>query len=632
VGRAVATRGVALVVMPWYPLALPSYQAGIAGAVLRQAGIATYTHSLTLQFMEHCVTATADRPLPERLTVADYRAISERQPGLGLREWIFAVSPFRDAPDPDAAYLSYLRSRKVTESEIAKVCAMREIVPAFLQQCVQAVLASRPRVVLLTLTPPWGETVAALVLAKMLKARDPSLSVVLFGGDADGPMGAALHRGFPWVDVVVRGDAEPVLVDVVKDLVAGGPIRSLPGLCYRDAGGSIVVPLSSAVAPMDEMPTPDYDEYFERLETMSFVAEVGPQVRLQQETSRGCWWGEKAHCTFCGLNRSNMTYRSKSPERVVEEMSALAGRYQRLDFHCVDFIFDPAYLREVLPKLRDAPHDFSLYYEVKSNLRREHVALFREAGAQYLQPGIESFSTPILKLMLKGVTGLQNVRLLKWCAEYGIHAIWNIVWGIPGEPPEEYARMADLVESLTHLSAPSLCGLVMHRFSPYHNRPQDFGLETLGPLPWHRLVYPVEDDVLADLAYEFDYRHLDGRNPETYARPLLEAVARWNAAPEGYRSLRYRRGPGFVVVEDRRPNLSPADYTFEDREARVFLACRDGATAADVHAQLQAAGIDDLDVDDVKDFLDELVALRLAYAEGGRYLALPLPVNLREPS
>jgi len=329
VGRAVATRGVALVVMPWYPLALPSYQAGIAGAVLRQAGIATYTHSLTLQFMEHCVTATADRPLPERLTVADYRAVSERQPGLGLREWIFAVSPFRDAPDPDAAYLSYLRSRKVTESEIAKVCAMREIVPAFLQQCVQAVLASRPRVVLLTLTPPWGETVAALVLAKMLKARDPSLSVVLFGGDADGPMGAALHRGFPWVDVVVRGDAEPVLVDVVKDLVAGGPIRSLPGLCYRDAGGSTVVPLSSAVAPMDEMPTPDYDEYFERAGRLGLPT---GHVALPFESARGCWWGAKHHCTFCGLNGGTMMYRAMPTAQARELFEDLFARYGGEEF------------------------------------------------------------------------------------------------------------------------------------------------------------------------------------------------------------------------------------------------------------------------------------------------------------
>jgi hypothetical protein len=142
-------------------------------------------------------------------------------------------------------------------------------------------------------------------------------------------------------------------------------------------------------------------------------------------------------------------------------------------------------------------------------------------------------------------------------------------------------------------------------------------------------VYPVDDDVLGDLAHDFDYRHVDGRDPETYVRPLVEAVEAWSTAPEAYRSLRYRRGPDFVVIQDRRPNLV-ADYVFEDREARVFLACRDGATAAEAHAQLLAAGIDDQDVDDVRDFLDELLALRLAYEEGGRYLALPLPVDLKE--
>ena len=616
------TPSVTLLVMPWYPLALPSIQVGTLAAVLRQAGIATATRWLTLDFMDHCVT--------ERLTPADYKAVSEKQPGLGLREWIFAVPPFRDAPAENEAYLAYLRQQQVDEAEIANACRMRALVPGFLERCAETVLADGPRVVGFTLTSPFSESVPALVLAKMLKARDASLSIVFFGTDCDGPMGAALHRAFPWVDVVVRGEAEPILAGLVKDLFVGGPIRPTPGLCYRDGGRSVALSQTNAVAPMDDMPTPDYDEYFARLEQATFADEVGPEVRLQHETSRGCWWGEKSHCTFCGLNGTSMAYRSKSPDRVVAELTALAERYQRLDFHCVDLIFDPGYLRQVLPRLRDAAHDFGLFYEIKSNLRREHVELLRDAGTHFLQPGIESLSTPILQATRKGVTAFQNVRLLKWCAEYGIRVFWNIVWGIPGEPPEEYARMADAIASLTHLTPPTLCRLVMHRFSPYHERPAEFGLETLGPLPWYRLVYPVGDDVLADLAHDFDYRHVDGRDPDAYVQPLREAIEAWQAAPEGYRSLRYRRGPGFVVVQDRRPGLAAADYTFEEREAQLFLACRDGATVAQAHADLQRQGADDLDVEDVKAFLDELVGFRLLYAEDGRYLALPLPANLPE--
>ena len=251
----------------------------------------------------------------------------------------------------------------------------------------------------------------------------------------------------------------------------------------------------------------------------------------------------------------------------------------------------------------------------------------------FLQPGIESLSTPILALMRKGVTAFQNVRLLKWCAEYGIHVFWNVIYGFPGEPPEEYARLADVLPSLTHLAVPELCRLAIHRFSPYHNRPGEFGLEVLGPLPWYRLVYPADDATLADLAYNFEYRHADGRDPETYVAPLRAVIEAWRAGGvAGDRALRYRRGPGFLVVHDRRPNLEPADYSFDEREARLFLACEDGATAAEALAALPETEAADLDLVEVQEFLDGLVASRLMYEEGGRYLALPLPDRGLTPS
>jgi ribosomal peptide maturation radical SAM protein 1 len=259
---------------------------------------------------------------------------------------------------------------------------------------------------------------------------------VFGGGNCDGPMGAALHRVFPWIDVVVRGEAERILPDLVRDLLVGGEIRPRPGLCYRDGERSVAVPQAgAATVAMDEIPTPQFDEYFERLAKTGFTAEVMREVRLPYETSRGCWWGAKSHCTFCGLNGSTMAFRSKSDDRVVEELTALARHHERVDFTLVDTTLDMRYFRDVLPRLRESGHDLSLYYETKSNLRREQVRLLREAGVDFLQPGIESLSTPILKLMRKGVTALQNVRLLKWCAEYGIQVYWNVIYGFPGEPP-----------------------------------------------------------------------------------------------------------------------------------------------------------------------------------------------------
>ncbi len=609
---------------------MPSIQLGLLQSVLEREGIRTEVATLALAFMEHCRAESARLPGAERIDLADYEAVASDYSGIGLGDWIFAVPPFRDAAESDARYLAFLRARRVPAADIEKALTMRRLVPSFLDRMADEILAAGPRVV--GFTSSFGQTAPSLVLAQLLKRREPSLAVVFGGANCEGPMGAALHRTFPWVDVVVRGEAERILPDLMRDLLSGEPVRPRPGFCYRNGDRSVVVPQAGGgEVSIDESPMPIFDEYFDRLAKSSFAAELARDVTLVYESARGCWWGAKSHCTFCGLNGTSMAFRSKSPARVVQELTALARRYGRLDFQMVDNILDLRYFRDLLPRLRETGYSFDLFYETKANLRREQVRLLREAGVTRIQPGLESLSTPILRRMRKGVTAFQNVRLLKWCAEYGVRVYWNVIFGFPGELPDEYARMAEVVPSLAHFEPPTLGGLVLDRFSPYQERPGEFGLEILGPRSWYQYVYDADDATLMDLAYTFEYRHLDGRDPETYVAPLRRAIDTWRAnGARSYRTLRYRRGPGFLVVHDRRPDLEPADYSFEEREAQLYLACEDGATAAEACASLRATGVTDVDADDVEAFLDELVELRLVYEENGRYLALALPANLLE--
>lgn len=620
-----------LVAMPWQVLQLPSIQLGTLQPLLEGAGIRTEVRSFKLDFMEHCRLATRELPEERRIGLADYEAVAADHYWVGLGEWIFAASAFPGAAARGAAYLDYVRGHGVPERDLDKAVAMRDLVPAFLEVCRDDVLSAGPRVVGFTST--FSQTVPSLALARMLKEADPSLAVVFGGANCDGPMGAALLRAFSWVDVVVRGEAEAIVVELMRDLLAGRSPRSRPGLCYREAGEPVVVSQrGGGEIPMDRLPVPRYDEYFERLAKTGFAPEILAEVRVPFESARGCWWGAKSHCTFCGLNGSSMAFRSKSPARALEEMETLVRRYGRLDLQAVDNIIDVRYLRDVLPRLRDRGHDLSLFYETKANLRKDQVRLLHESGVDRIQPGIESLSSPILSLMRKGVTAFQNVRLLKWCAEYGLRVFWNVIYGFPGEPPEEYARMASLVPALEHLAPPSLGPLVLDRFSPYHERPRDFGLEIVGPLPYYEMIYPAEAAILADLAYSFQYAHADDRDPDAYVLPLRRAIEGWRAASgTGYRALRYRRGPGCLLVQDGRPHSERANYTFGETEAAVYLACADGATADDVHATLGAAG-EELGVEEIREFLDELTRSRLVYAEGGRYLALALPWRLPEPA
>jgi hypothetical protein len=237
-------------------------------------------------------------------------------------------------------------------------------------------------------------------------------------------------------------------------------------------------------------------------------------------------------------------------------------------------------------------------------------------------------STPILRLMRKGVTGLQNLRLLKWCAEIGITPAWNLLYGFPGEPPEEYDYMRDLVPSLVHLEPPMFMPIELERFSPYFDRPSEYGIEIIGPLPHYRFLYSITPEELTNLAYDFEFRYVDGRDPLTYTKGLAEEIDRWRELKErAVGSLYYRRGPGFLLVQDRRPGLETADYRFDGIEAKIYLACDAGTTAAQIYKQFVAEGDDSMDVVEIENYLQELVEARLMYREGNSFLSLAVAVS-----
>lgn len=641
-GSCLVGRGISLVAMPWASLETPSIQLGVLTEMLRREGLHVTPHSLfveaALYFSEH--STALDPPL----TVEDYQQVANHGWSVGLGDWVFANAACDDA------YVAYLRSERVPERTVQSAGQFRALAPAFLEHCASEILSDGAAIVGFTST--FSQNLASLALARLLKQRHPEIIVVFGGANCDGDMGAALHRLFPWVDIVVRGEAEPVFPGLCQEILAGKPITPRPGLCLRRDGQSVAVPLvgEPRTAP-DDFPMPNYDEFFDRLERTPMGRQVRYDVRLPIETSRGCWWGSKMHCTFCGLNGSTMAFRSKRPERALDEIVTLAQRYRQLDFEAVDNIMDMAYLRDLLPQLAEARRrglDYTFFYETKANLRHEHVRALRDAGVVRIQPGIESLSTPILRLMRKGITALQNIRLLKWAARYDVHVTWNVIYGFPGEPQEEYIRMADLVPSLVHLKPPGLVRLQVHRFSPYHDTPAAWGLHIVGPAPYYPFLYDLNTHDLLDLAYCFDYDYVRDENegigaaqlhpppdpgppdPESYVAPLRDALRAWDDSyrRSGYRSLRYWSGPGFIRIRDVRPGLPAREYVLRDVQAEIYLRCDAGTTPRMIRDTLLADGIGDVPVQDIAGFLDMLAERRLVYAEGGRYLSLALPMNV----
>jgi hypothetical protein len=155
----------------------------------------------------------------------------------------------------------------------------------------------------------------------------------------------------------------------------------------------------------------------------------------------------------------------------------------------------------------------------------------------------------------------------------------------------------------------------------------------MGPLPKYKFLYSVSSEALSNLAYDFEHRYLDRRDPETYITGLRDAVDRWRQFSEddpGY--LGYRRGPGFVTVEDRRAGLEAADYTFDGIEGKIYLACDAGATADHLSTQFAVDCNEELDAKVIEEFLDQLVQAQLMYREGNSFLSLAIPITTAPPA
>jgi len=200
---------------------------------------------------------------------------------------------------------------------------------------------------------------------------------------------------------------------------------------------------------------PDFDEYFyARKQGGYHYSDQAQGVLLPIETARGCWWGVKNHCTFCGLNRSGMEFRSKRVENVIEQLDELSRRYGILDFNAIDNIIEPEYIDKLFGQLSEANTDIRLHYEVRPSLSRVQLKHMRQGGLFSIQPGVESFSTHILKLMKKHTTGVRNLELIKWSTYYGINNLYNILLRFPGETAEDYRAQCDVIAKIHHFQAP----------------------------------------------------------------------------------------------------------------------------------------------------------------------------------
>ena len=543
----------------------------------------------------------------------------------GIGEWFFRQSAFPDAPDNTE---DYFRRYRFGGAEAAG--AVRRIVEdrrphldAFLDGLIDAHGLDQADMV--GFTSFFAQNVASLAMALRLKRRRPDLVTIIGGPNCESVMGQTLVREVPQLDWVFSG---PALVSFPRFLEAWLEGRAddtaIDGVFSRGNGAGWRAGTIAAIGrdrPLDEVVELDYEPFLAAVETAFPDGAIKPLLFF--ETSRGCWWGQRSHCSFCGLNGDSMGFRAMRPDLAVPYIRSLfrwAGRARRFD--AVDNIIPKSYLAEVLPEL-DTPAGAGLFYEVRADLSPDDLAGLAKAGVRVVQPGIEALNTGTLKLMGKGTTAFNNLGFLKSCLGHDVFPIWNLLVGFPGEGPEPYAKYVEDMPALVHLPPPGgVFPVRFDRFSPYFHKAAEYGL-TLTPFDYYGLTYPFAEDAVASLAYYFmddsgdaEYlRHVNHWLPE-----LRRAFAAWHArwyAPGELPPPRLHRLPDGRVHDSRFGAVEL--HTLSAAEDSLLRHLDKPAGRSALPEALAGA-------------VDGLLSRRLLFAEGGRLMSLVLATEPPRPS
>lgn len=502
-----------IVCMPFAELPRPPLAPGLLSAILNRDGVS-------------CRTLHANLRFGERIGIDDWGMVVKTHPSHFIPDYLFSHVAFPDRCVPVDVFIDQLEGRHWSLRDLkvrgydTKLKTIQDKVTPFVDELADEILAQKPNVVGCSST--FVQQVPSLALLRVIKEKSPETITMLGGANCEMVMGQAIHEHCPWVDVVMSGEGDAALAPLVRQLKESGadiPAESVPGGVFvrqhREKGYPLE-PGRLSYRDLDALPTPDYSEFFE---TLKRCPSIDGNFSLSAESSRGCWWGQQKGCTFCGLNGKGAGYAAKEPQRFLNELHELNETYDIAQFSLADNIIAKDYFTSLLPALEAEGAPYSLFYETKSNLRRKHVEAFRRAGVGWIQPGVESLSTGLLKHMRKGAEAWEHVQLLKLVLEYGIRIQWFILHDFPGEQDEWYAEMADLVPLITHLQNPvNMIPLQYCRFSEYYDNAEQYGLD-LAPPPMARFAYPFEEGALSKMMYVFEPK--EGRPSDQEVISLL---------------------------------------------------------------------------------------------------------------
>ena len=228
--------------------------------------------------------------------------------------------------------------------------------------------------------------------------------------------------------------------------------------------------------------------------------------------------------------------------------------------------------------------------------------------------------------MKKGVTGCQNVRMLRDVESLCMQAEWNYLCGFPGESENDYAPVIRQFPALHHLRPPaSASRIVIERFSPYHSGAEP-GFPDLRAADQYRITYDLPEPELMDLAYLFTAapQGVD----DTVIDQLRQEADAWTAAYYAGSRFTYCDLGDEVVLVNTRPGFGwRALSVGAPVEVAAFRLLDQPRTADFLAAQLGPLGATPAAL---ADLLARWLELGVVFTDNGSFIQLATEATNQE--
>jgi radical SAM superfamily enzyme YgiQ (UPF0313 family) len=245
------------------------------------------------------------------------------------------------------------------------------------------------------------------------------------------------------VDVVVVGQGEDALLEIVRHIEAGESFKGIAGVGFKEEG-RLVFNQPRPLKPIRELPPKAY-----HLADFDAYERVCGRRWAMYTSSLACPYN-CAYCTNEGLY--GRKWNALDAEQVVEEVTDLVARYGLQLLWVVDdnFLVDRDRAVKIAEGLVRSGVKFDWSIQASTNLVTrltvEELKLLRRAGLSQVAQGADSGSKKILHLMNKDFQKLETIHLAAdMLSQAGIRPSFNIIFGFPGESDVERRESISLI-------------------------------------------------------------------------------------------------------------------------------------------------------------------------------------------